>query len=82
MAKVDFYDGKQHPVDSKDIAFQMAGNEIAIGFNATYLKEAVSKYPSEDIILTFKDANSAVLLLPKENDQKTIILLMPVRINE
>jgi len=61
---------------------EYTGNELAIGFNATYLKEAVSKYPSEEVILTFKDANSAVLLLPEETDQKTIILLMPVRINE
>lgn len=33
--KVELYDGKEHPVDSKDIAFQIAGREV--------IKEAVLK---------------------------------------
>jgi elongation factor G len=33
--KVELYDGKEHPVDSKDIAFQIAGREA--------IKEAVMK---------------------------------------
>ena len=59
-----------------------SGDEVSIGFNAIYLKEAVSKYPNEEIIFTFKDSLSATLFLPNIKDQKTIILLMPVRINE
>ena len=58
------------------------GEEVSIGFNAVYLKEAVSKYPNEEIIFSFKDSLSATLFLPNVSDQKTTILLMPVRINE
>jgi DNA polymerase-3 subunit beta len=61
---------------------EYSGEEVSIGFNAIYLKEAVSKYSNEEIIFTFKDSLSATLFLPKINDQKTIILLMPVRIND
>ena len=61
---------------------EYSGEEISIGFNAIYLKEAVSKYPNEEINFTFKDSSSATLFLPSVKDQNTTILLMPVRINE
>jgi len=61
---------------------EYAGEDISIGFNAVYLKEAVSKYLNDEIVFTFKDSLSATLFLPKIKDQKTTILLMPVRINE
>ena len=58
------------------------GENISIGFNATYLKEAITNYPTEDILFVFKDELSATLLLPEVKNHKITILLMPVRINE
>ena len=58
------------------------GEKISIGFNATYLKEAITNYPSEEILFIFKDELSATLLLPETKNHKITILLMPVRINE
>ena len=51
-----------------------------MGFNAVYLKEAVSKYQTR-ICFSFKDSLSATLFT-NVDDQKTTILLMLVRINE
>ena len=59
-----------------------AGDEVSIGFNAIYLKEAVSKYPNDEVIFSFIVYFSASLFLPIVEDQQTTILLMPVRINE
>ena len=58
------------------------GEKISIGFKATYLKEAITNYPSEEILFVFKDELSATLLLPETKNHKITILLMPVRINE
>ena len=58
------------------------GEDISIGFNSIYLKEAISNYPSNEVNFTFKDNLSATLLLPEIDERNIIILLMPVRINE
>ena len=49
--KVDIYDGKEHPVDSKDIAFQKAGREaFKKAFNAA---KPVLLEPIVDLEVTF-----------------------------
>ena len=43
--KIDFYDGKMHPVDSKDIAFQIAGYfgfKVAFGMARPCLLEPIN----------------------------------------
>lgn len=58
------------------------GDECIIGFNLQYLKDAVSKYPEEKLIINFKNESSAVLLQPESKNINITSLIMPVRINE
>ena len=56
---------------------------ITIAFNGEYLKEILEKTKTEETTLLIKDSLSAMLVLPKEEDQKTskLSLLMPIRLN-
>ena len=58
-------------------------DSTTIAFNGEYLKEILEKTKSEETILLIKDPLSAMLILPKEEDQKTskLSLLMPIRLN-
>ena len=51
--RCEVYDGKMHPVDSKDIAFQIAGREV---FNKTFLGAGpVLQEPIMEVIITVPD---------------------------
>ena len=58
------------------------GDKCIIGFNLQYLKDAVSKYPDQELVINFKNESSAVLIQPKSKNINLTSLIMPVRINE
>ena len=60
------------------------GDELTIGYNAEYLKDVVSHIPTENIIINFNTSISAALFSPssKEEKSETLMLLMPIRLND
>ena len=67
---------------SETIPIDYVGEEVAIGFNASYLQDFLDSVDEEKMIMEFKDASSQALLFPQvaapTSDRKMI--LMPLRI--
>ena len=60
------------------------GDELSIGFKATYLIDILGNISSTDVILQLADPSRAGLILPLENQENEdlLMLLMPMMLND
>ncbi len=82
------YDGKEHPVDSKDIAFQIAGREVfklAVRQAGAVLLEPIYKYtitvPEEymgDVLSDLNTRRAQVLGMDQVGDKSLVTALVPL----
>ncbi|MGQ9598044.1 MAG: elongation factor G [Anaerolineae bacterium] len=82
------YDGKEHPVDSKDIAFQIAGREVfklAVKNAGPVLLEPIYKYtitvPEEymgDVLSDLNTRRAQVLGMEQVGDHSIVTALVPL----
>jgi elongation factor G len=82
------YDGKEHPVDSKDIAFQIAGREVfklAVKEARPVLLEPIYKYtitvPEEfmgDVLGDLNTRRAQVLGMDQVSDNSVVTALVPL----
>lgn len=63
----------------EDLEAETQVDGLSIGFNVTYLMEALSVLREERVMLTLRDANSSALLRELSND-KTRHVVMPLRL--
>ena len=82
------YDGKEHPVDSKDIAFQIAGREVfklAVKDAGPVLLEPIYKYtitvPEEfmgDVLSDLNTRRAQVLGMDQVGDNSVVTAMVPL----
>ncbi len=60
------------------------GNDLSIGFKATFLIEILGNIASEEVTIELADPSRAGLILPSENDanEDLLMLLMPMMLND
>ena len=69
----------EHEEATDEIPVEYAGTEVEIGFNVTYLMDALKALTSDQIEAELQDANTGCMLHDPENDD-TLYLIMPMRL--
>lgn len=62
-----------------ELDIDYSGDPFEIGFNTTYLLDALHVIDNDKVSLNFRDENSSVVILPL-NDERTKMIVMPMRI--
>ncbi len=62
------------------LSLDYEGEDIQIGFNATYLLEVLRHMPEEDVRMTFKAPERAATFSPASGEPDYLCLVMPLRI--
>ena len=63
----------------EEIEINYKGDDIEIGFNVTYLLDALSAIKTQEVILNISDPNSSCLILP-DDDTDCKYVVMPMRL--
>ena len=83
-ALVSTEDPEQSTKAKENIKGEYSGEDITVGYNATYLKDVLSHVDDDDVVVKLKSPISAALFLPKKQKDNTnlTMLLMPIRLND
>jgi DNA polymerase-3 subunit beta len=67
----------------EEMACTYTGEEITIGFNTKFVEAALSHIDTDEVLIEMNTPKTAVLFKPNDNEKqdKLMILVMPVRIN-
>ena len=82
--KITTEDPEKSSKAQEKISAEYEGDPIVIGYNAEYLKDVVSHVGGDEVVVELSSAVSAALFssLQTEAQVESIMLLMPIRLND
>ena len=82
--KITTEDPEKSSKANEKISAQYEGDPIVIGYNAEYLKDVVSHVPCDEVVVELSSSVSAALFSPLQSEEQveSIMLLMPIRLND